>query len=454
MKFLFLCFSLLLPLLSNAQSLRVSQNQRFLETADGKPFFYLGDTAWELFHRLSREEATLYLENRAKKGFTVIQAVVLAELDGLQVPNAYGEVPLVDLDPGKPNDAYFEHVDFIINRVAELGLYVGLLPTWGDKFHKLWGVGPEVFTEKNALTFGEFLGKRYRSAPIIWILGGDRNPADDEDRNIIQAMAKGLRQGDRGANLITYHPQGGASSIDFFDEEEWLDFNMFQSGHWSRYYKNYDLTKTGYNHENIRPVLDSEPCYEDHPINWRAENGWFDAFDSRKRGYWSMLAGACGHTYGNHNIWQMWTSERDPISAARTPWQQSLDHPGAFQAGYMRNVFESRPWQLLEPANTLVTRGPNIDGREVMAAIAEDGSFLLVYTPFGSNFSIDLEKIKGDRVRVWWFNPRIGTSILVGTFDKEEHYHANPPSDEKRGNDWVLVVENAALDFPAPGLGE
>ena len=40
-----------------APQLKVSENQRFLVYADGKPFFWLGDTAWELFHRLNREEA-------------------------------------------------------------------------------------------------------------------------------------------------------------------------------------------------------------------------------------------------------------------------------------------------------------------------------------------------------------------------------------------------------------
>ena len=55
---------------------------RYLQYADGRPFFYLGDTAWELFHRTTREEARLYLEDRARKGFTVIQAVCLAERDG------------------------------------------------------------------------------------------------------------------------------------------------------------------------------------------------------------------------------------------------------------------------------------------------------------------------------------------------------------------------------------
>ena len=68
--------------------LEVSKNGRHLVDKNGKPFLYLGDTAWELFHKLNREEATDYLQNRAEKGFTVIQAVVLAELDGLRVPNA------------------------------------------------------------------------------------------------------------------------------------------------------------------------------------------------------------------------------------------------------------------------------------------------------------------------------------------------------------------------------
>ena len=118
--------------LASAQ-LQVSSNKRFLQTSDGKPFFWLGDTAWELFHRLDREEAEKYLKNRADNGFTVIQAVALAELDGLHEPNPYGEIPLENDDPAKPREAYFQHVDFIIQKAEQLGLYIGLLPTWGDK---------------------------------------------------------------------------------------------------------------------------------------------------------------------------------------------------------------------------------------------------------------------------------------------------------------------------------
>lgn len=75
--------------------LKVSLDQRYLQTTEGNPFFWLGDTAWELFHRLNREEADLYLEDKANKGFTIIQAVILAELDGLNTPNADGDKPFL-----------------------------------------------------------------------------------------------------------------------------------------------------------------------------------------------------------------------------------------------------------------------------------------------------------------------------------------------------------------------
>src|SRR6188508_1861191 len=120
---------------SAAPGLKISENKRFLVNESGKPFFYLGDTAWELFHRLNREETDKYLEDRAKKGFTVIQAVALAELNGLNDPNPYGQKPLIDNDPTKPDvkvgpqNDYWDHVDYIVNKAEKLGLTIGFLPT-------------------------------------------------------------------------------------------------------------------------------------------------------------------------------------------------------------------------------------------------------------------------------------------------------------------------------------
>lgn len=62
-------------------ALAPSENGRFIvrHMKPDVPFFYLGDTAWETFHRLDLDDAKVLLRNRAAKGFNVIMAVVLSE---------------------------------------------------------------------------------------------------------------------------------------------------------------------------------------------------------------------------------------------------------------------------------------------------------------------------------------------------------------------------------------
>jgi hypothetical protein len=433
-----------------ASRLKVSENKHFLVREDGSPFFYLGDTAWELFHRLNREEADFYLTNRAAKGFTVIQAVVLAEFDGLTVTNAYGHLPLQNNDPTRPVEPYFQHVDSIVKKAEQLGLYIGMLPAWGDKWNQKRGVGPEIFTPSNAEAYGRFLGKRYKDKPIIWILGGDRNPENDRHREIICAMAKGLRSGDGGSHLITYHPQGSSNSSQWFHNEDWLDFNMIQSGHAAASIPNYEAITKNYNLTPAKPTLDGEPRYEDHPINWKPSEGWFDDWDVRQAAYWSLLAGACGHTYGNHDIWQFFQPDRKPVSAARTTWKTAIDHPGAAQMGYARKLFESRPYQSLAPDASVLVEDPGTGADHIQAARATDGSFIFVYTPTGKAVTVRLGKLPGSRVNAFWFDPRTGKASSIGLYPTLGTRQFDPAS-HGRGNDWLLVLDDASKKFPGPG---
>jgi hypothetical protein len=434
--------------------LKVSENKRFLVSADGKPFFYLGDTAWELFHRLTREEAEKYLKDRAAKGYTVIQAVVLAELDGLKDPNPYGHTPLADNDPLKPNEKYFEHVDWVVNKANELGLYVGVLPTWGDKWHHKENA---IFTPENAAGYGEWLGKRLKDKGVIWVLGGDRPIETDKHKEIVRAMAKGLRKGDGGTHLCTFHPPGGGGSSTWFHEDEWLDFNMRQNGHQAEFTGRYDKTRADYDKTPIKPLIDGEPIYEDHPVSFKAkELGHSVAADVRRTVYWNLFGGACGHTYGHHSVWQMYAKARKPINNPLMTWDEALDQPGAGQMRHARRLIESRPVLsripddgVMEP-DTVTTSVPGAGTRRFAATRDEKGKYAMVYLPVGRAVTVKMTTIAGAKVTAWWFNPRDGKATEIGQFPNTGTKKFTPP-DAGELLDWVLVLDDAAEKFGAPG---
>ncbi len=438
--------------------LKVSDNHRFLIFDDGTPFFYLGDTAWELFHRLNKADSEKYLENRRAKGFTVIQAVALAELDGLNAPNAEGEKPLVDNDPTKPNEKYFAHVDWVVKKAAEMGIFIGFLPTWGDKWNKKWGEGPGIFTPENAKSYCQFLGNRYKNSPnIIWILGGDRPVENDLQKQIIQEMALGLKEGDGGNHLISFHPSGGSGSAQYFHNEPWLDFNMRQNGHSNSYTERYRMTLNDYNLEPAKPVFDGEPIYEDHPINFKPDDfGHSVAIDVRRPLYWDLFSGAFGHTYGHHSVWQMYSPDKQPINRPLMPWYEAIDQPGAGQMIFGRLLMESRPFLTRIPDNSIVVASdvqssvPGAGAYSFVATRDEQGTYAMVYVPVGRKFSVRMDVIKGKDVNVWWYNPRNGSAKLIGKFANAGTKEFSSP-EPGESTDWILVLDDAAKKYPAPG---
>lgn len=460
---------LLIPLTSislNAgelPKLKVSQNGRFIVTEKGEPFFWLGDTAWQIFHNLNREDVDIYLNDRAKKGFNVIQAVLLAELNGLDISNAYGHKPLINNDPEKPDikdgpqNDYWDHTDYIIKKANSLGIYIGVLPTWGDKWNKKWGAGPEIFNPHNAEVYGEWLGKRYKNYGVIWILGGDRPVENDTQKEIIRAMARGLRRGDGGAHLITFHPSGGSGSAQYFHKEDWLDINMRQNGHVAEYTGRYDQTLVDYNLTPIKPVLDGEPIYEDHPVSFDAKKlGHSITIDVRRPIYWDVFNGACGHTYGHHSIWQMWTPQRTPINNPLLPWYEAIHQPGATQMQYAKNLILSRPYLTRIPDHDVIvtdrvpTSVPGAGRYRFVATRDSNGSYAMVYAPIGRAFKVKMNKISGPKVKAYWYNPRDGSSKLIGEFTNQGEREFTPP-DKGEMIDWVLVLDDASKNFPPPG---
>lgn len=429
--------------------LKVHENKRFLVFEDGTPFFYLGDTGWELFHRLTFAETEKYLENRRKKGFTVIQAVILAELDGLNTPNANGDKPLIDHDPLKPNEKYFKHIDKVVKLAAEKGIFIGMLPTWGDKVDKVWGKGPCIFNPENAFFYGQWLGSRYKNEPnIIWIIGGDRSGGGNNFA-VWNAMAKGIKSVDKN-HLMTYHPWGETSSSFWFHHCEWLDFNMAQTGHGQRSYAIYTrIIQEDYAKHPIKPCMDGEPRYEDHPVSWNPDVlGWFDDADVRQAAYWSLFTGSFGHTYGCHAIWQMLAPGREPVGLARNTWYDDLDLPGAFSMMYVRKLMESRHFISRVPDQSLIANHYTPETDRIVATRGD--GYAMVYIPTGWAAEVRVGKLQADSLAAWWYNPRNGEATFIDNFKAEGIRIFTPPSSG-RGNDWILILDDITKGYPPPG---
>lgn len=430
--------------------LKVSTDRRWLVSEDHPRFFWTGDTAWELFHRLTREEAGMYLTVRKQQGFNVVQAALLAELDGLRTPNAYGHAPLIDFDSQRPNEAYFQFVDEVLDMAEGLGIHMAVLPAWGDKVLEP-GDGPRIFHPDyqdqgaeaalaRAYRYGKWIGQRFRHRNnLVWVLGGDRDYHDKNDpygilKQLWREMAKGLSDGDGGKFLRTFHVCIGSSI--YFPGEAWLDFHMTGSYHFETDLEtSFRFIERDYRLEPSRPTLDSEPRYEDHPVNWDPAKGYFDAYDTRQAAYWSMLAGACGHTYGCHDVWQFSGPKFAPVCHPRMPWGEALLLPGAVQMGYLRKLVESRPFAGRVPAQHLLA--DQRFGGERVSAMAGPG-YIWAYSPRGCPFQLDLSALGGAPARARWLNPRTGKWSDAGL--REACSLFVPPS-EGRGEDWLLEVE-------------
>jgi hypothetical protein len=432
--------------------LKISENKRFLSDEDGNPFFWLGDTGWLLFSKLDREEAIKYLDNRVEKGFNVIQVMVVHSLN---VSNIYGDSALVQGDVSQPavtegtnfEDTvaydFWDHADFIIDEAEKRGLYMALVPVWGTN------VKAGDVSRGQADIYSTFLAKRYAGkSNIIWLNGGDTMGSDSTATwNII---GENIHQYAPN-HLETFHPFGRKQSSLWFHDAEWLDFNMFQSGH-RRY--DQDDTENAYGQDNYKyvqddyqmipakPTIDGEPSYEGIPqgLHDPAEPFWNDN-DLRRYAYWSVFAGGFGFTYGNSAVMQMHKPEdKNAAYGAREYWTEAIDMPGAEQMHHLKDLMLSKSYFDRVPDQSLVADG---QGEKYDYQIATRGNdYAMIYTYNGREMKITMGKIAGDKVTASWFNPRNGEITEVGKYENIGTQNFDPPGKIEDGNDWVLVLDS------------
>nr|WP_295923187.1 glycoside hydrolase family 140 protein [uncultured Dyadobacter sp.] len=468
-----LCVGLIagtMPVDDGRGTLRISDNKRFFADQDGKPFFWLADTGWLLFTRLTREEADRYLTDRQRKGFNVVQVMVV---QSLRTVNAYGDSALAGRDLGAPRVTegasfenpeaydYWDHVDYIVDKAAEKGIKIGMVPIWGN------AVKNGKTSPAQAQAYARFLGQRYGNRPnIVWMNGGDVQ--GDVVPEIWEAIGSTLKAEDPN-HLITFHPFGRMQSSKWFHDREWLDFNMFQSGH-RTYAQDHEAKDLRYGEDNwryveadyarrpLKPTLDGEPSYENiwHGLHDKTQPVW-TADDVRRYAYWSVFAGGCGFTYGNNAVMQMRhargtgaipiavqasTGNPNPGSTAAAvklpSWEEAIDDPGAGQMVHLKNLMLSKPYFERLPDQSLIAENGERYNR-LMATRGRD--YALIYTWNGRDMKVNMGKIGGASVNASWYDPRTGETRVLGKIENRGIKTFNPPGEVRNGNDWVLVLE-------------
>ena len=432
--------------------LTVSANHRYLVHENGQPFFWMGNTSWLMPERLNRDEVEFFLTREREEGYNVEQIQVLCAIPTYNVFGQQANDETFNFAPYTKAGiyGYWDHLDYIVNMAEANGIYIAMDCIWGSQISKM--------DEKKATLYGKFLGERYKDKPnIIWMIGGDI--MGDKGTASSDALARAIKKADPN-HLMTFHPRGRTTSAWWYNDREWLDFNMFQSGH-RRYGQrngdgdytikenteedNWRYVEMSFEKSPLKPVIDGEPSYEDIPqgLHDFSAPRWQD-YDVRRYAYWAVFARCFGHTYGHNSIMQFMRPGVLGSFGAEKAWWDAMKDPGYQQMKYMKWLMLTFPFTDRIGDQSIVA-GQN--GERYERVIATRGTdYMLVYNYSGKPMKIDLTKISGEKKDAWVMNPSDGTLKYLGEYDNTTTEFAFDGA-YLRSSDKVLIVVDAKKSY-------
>ena len=424
---------------STSYPLKVSANGRYLVDQNDTPFLITGDSPQALMVNLSEAEADAFFANREAAGFNLVWINLLCATytGGRPDGSTYdGIVPFTTPDDlSTPNEAYFTRVDHMLTLAAEHGLVVLLDPAETGSYLSVLNANGVT----KSRDYGRYLGTRYRNFDnIIWMHGNDfqswPNPGDDA---VSQAVARGIHDTDE-RHIHTVELDYSVSGS--LDDPTWAPLIELNASY--TYFPTYAQVLLDYNRANALPTFMVEANYEfEHNA---ADLGTPEIL--RRQEYWSLLSGAAGQLYGNRYTWPFIDE-----------WQNNIDTPGSQQMGYVKFLFESRPWWNLIPdqSHTVVTAGYGTfadggalgDNDYLTAARTPDGALVMAYMPTMRTITVSMATLGGPAYASWYdptnatFTPIAGSPIAnSGT------RNFTPPGNNGAGDgDWVLLLEASGL---------
>ena len=429
-------------------AVHVAPTGRYFAHADGSPFFWLGDTAWNGALLASPDEWETYLSDRAAKRFSVVQFVMTqwrsatGDEDGR--PPFIVRRGKIEVDP-----VFFQRMDERVDAINRHGLLAAPVLFWANGGHP--EMNPGLFlSEEQLVAMGRYMVARYGAHHVAWILAGDGHYEGERieiwkrvGRTLFGAAAPAIPR------PATMHAVG-RYWCGPFATEDWFSFQGYQSGH-RRLEGLADIVRgapaTEWQGDPKRPVMNIEPCYEAHRN--RAPNAKpddvFDDADVRRAAWLSLLsAPTAGLTYGAHGIWSWHPRPVEPMTHPGTgvgpAWYDAIHLPGSGQLAHMAEFFAGFEWWKLRPAQDLLRTQPGEDNLErwVAAARTDDGKEIVIYTGGGDPIELDPNLAGGIKPGSAWVSPRSGEQLRVTPPSAPGGASAVvrfvPPNDK----DWVL----------------
>lgn len=430
--------------------LTLDSSNRFLRTAQGTPFFMVGDGAAQILCQRLPSVVTQYLTDRQSKGFNALWMHVVTNdqdfgnADGLTDDGIAPFTGVIDgstVDSGPnydfttPNSVYFARLDAILGIALSMNFLIFLDVMENDAYLQVY--------ENNGLTkmgqFATFLANRYKTwNNIVWMTGNDFQTWNTNtfDNQIAQALMSNIQTTDSSKFQTT--------ELDFFisgslDNSLLVPYTTLSSVY-TYYPAYYEVLKEYNSGAKTVPTHLIETYYE----QW-VNSGLFPQVATdlmlRKQPYWTILSGGVGYFYGS--IWLDFPSG----------WPSDIDTVAVTQIGYWKAVFTSfSNWQLLIPdqSNVFLTAGfgtPTGNGsgniqtdNYVTAALTADGSLGMAYCPESSTITIAMTKMRGTTL-ARWYDPTAGTYTSIGSFANTGSHNFTTLGNNTEGDpDWLLVL--------------
>lgn len=380
--------------------LRIAKNHKTLEK-DGNPFFYLADTCWSAFTNISEEEWEYYLYKRKAQGFNTIQINILPQWDASDTDLNYN--PFIDNNPYQINMDYFKHAYQMCKKAKEYGFELALVVLWCNYVPHTWAskmMKDDILPFDCLENYVNVVHETFTSLNPIYIISGDTDFPEKETEDYYIAVARQLRSMAKNC-LFTTHIKGRYSYI---PEEllECMDLCFYQSGHNAKDLSMpYSLAGTMQEKYPDKPVINSEPCYEQMGYSGGMYGRWTRE-DVRRAAYVSILSGACaGITYGAAGIYSWHKVDKGFMTKLGegfdTPksYQEAMNFPGAWDYGYLKEVMEAFK------VNALTARQDLLLNKTEDIRVAEDEKgTILVYVQHNTKvrFNCDLSGYTGKAI--------------------------------------------------------